>query len=132
MNTENLYIIWNKSNDLGIPIIDEQHRGIVSIINSLYYSVRQGKGCSTLLPTLIIMEQYSIIHFETEQIMLQEFNYPDYEKHLMFHVHLKEKLKEIKVHSFSDKDPKKALEFLKKWWIDHINIEDRKYVKYIK
>ena len=30
-----LYIRWNESNDLGIEIIDEQHRGVVSMFNSI-------------------------------------------------------------------------------------------------
>jgi len=31
----NLYIVWNQNNNVGIKIIDEQHRGTISTINSL-------------------------------------------------------------------------------------------------
>ena len=33
----NVFIVWKNSNDCGINIIDEQHRGIVSTINTLFY-----------------------------------------------------------------------------------------------
>jgi hemerythrin len=29
-------------------------------------------------------------------------------------------------------DPKVVLSFLKKWWLEHINQEDKKYVEHIK
>ena len=34
---KNLYITWKNEDELGIPIIDEQHRGVVTAINSLFY-----------------------------------------------------------------------------------------------
>ncbi len=42
--SNDLYIIWHPDNDLGIPIIDEQHRGLVSAINSLHYFIKADKG----------------------------------------------------------------------------------------
>lgn len=35
-----LCIVWSDTNNLGIPIIDEQHRGIISASNSLYFSMQ--------------------------------------------------------------------------------------------
>ena len=40
----NLYIIWEEGYNLGIPIIDEQHRAIVATINTYHYFVTGGKG----------------------------------------------------------------------------------------
>ena len=39
-----LYIAWNDDNKLGIPIIDEQYRAIISTINSLHYFMQIGHG----------------------------------------------------------------------------------------
>ena len=61
-----LYIVWNDINKLGIPIIDEQHRGIVATINSFHYFIQEGHGLEALKPTLNILEQYTCIHFKTE------------------------------------------------------------------
>ena len=131
MLKDTLYIIWNPKNNLGLPIIDEQHRGIVSIINSLHYFVMQNTGFQALLPTIIIMEQYSIIHFEAEQMLLKKVGYPDYDSHVMLHTRLREDIKAIKAQTFLNKDPDAVLDFLKKCWLHHINIEDRKYERWI-
>lgn len=131
MLNDPLYIVWNSKNNLNIPIIDEQHRGIVSIINSLHYFIKQGMGFQTLLPVIIIMEQYSIIHFEAEQMLLKRYSYPEYDHHFLLHSHLRESIKEIKAQTFMNKDPDAVINFLKNWWINHINVEDRKYEKWL-
>lgn len=126
-----LFIVWNEKNNLNVPILDEQHRGIVSIINSLHYSVKQGKGFSALLPTIIMMEQYSIIHFEAEQFLLEKYEYPDSKNHFLLHARLRENLREIKTQSFMSKDTAAVIDFLKSWWINHINMEDKKHAKWM-
>ncbi|MBI5639186.1 MAG: chemotaxis protein, partial [Nitrospirae bacterium] len=70
-----LYIIWSDKSNLGIPIIDEQHRGIVSIINTFHYFVQQGHGPETLRPTLSMIERFSELHFETEEALMTEADY---------------------------------------------------------
>lgn len=125
-----LFIVWTDKNNLNIPIIDEQHRGIVSIINSLHYFIKQGTGFQVMLPIIIIMEQYSIIHFEAEQQLLKKYEYPDYDKHFLLHANLRENIKAIKSQSFLSKDTDAAINFLKNWWINHINVEDKKYERW--
>lgn len=131
MLNDPLYIVWTDKNNLNIPIIDEQHKGIVSIINSLHYFIKQGMGFQALLPTIIMMEQYSIIHFEAEQMLLKKYEYPDYDHHFMLHAQLKENLKAIKAQTLMKKDTDAVINFLKNWWIHHINVEDRKYELWI-
>lgn len=127
MLNDPLYIVWTDKNKLNIPIIDEQHRGIVSIINSLHYFIRQGMDFQALLPTIIIMEQFSIIHFESEEMLLKKYEYPDYDNHCMLHTELRENIKAIKAQTFIKKDPDAVISFLKDWWIHHTNVEDQKY-----
>ena len=59
----NLYIVWTDNNEVGYPIIDEQHRGIISIINTLHYFIQTGKGNEVIKPTMIMLEQYINYHF---------------------------------------------------------------------
>jgi len=126
-----LYIQWTPSSDLGIPIIDEQHRGIVSTINTLHYFSSQGKGFEALLPTFKIMEQYSILHFDLEETLMRKADFPNYEKHRLAHRELIEKTIAVRNQSTLYKDPGVALSFLKEWWINHIRGEDREYINWI-
>ncbi|MEC4686045.1 MAG: hemerythrin family protein [Nitrospirota bacterium] len=127
-----LYIVWSDSNRLGIPIIDEQHRGIVSIINSLYYFIQKGRGEKILQPTLIMLEQHIHIHFETEESLMTEAGYPALEEHILLHKELARKTENVSREVFMDKDLDMMLKFLKEWWSDHINKEDRKYAPFLK
>ncbi len=122
-----LYIVWSDSNRLGIPIIDEQHRGIVSIINSLHYFIQKGRGEKILQPVLIMLDQHIHIHFETEESLMTEAGYPALENHILLHKELARKTENVSREVNMDKDLDMMLRFLKEWWSDHINKEDRKY-----
>lgn len=130
--TSLLYIVWTGKNELGIPIIDEQHRGIVTTINSFHYFINEGHGIEALKPTLHMLLQYTNIHFQTEEKIMVKAGYPDLAAHLSLHTELLRKTKIIAQEAASAKDPKIALTFLKEWWLDHINDEDRKYASYLK
>jgi hemerythrin len=127
-----LYIKWSQENELGIPIIDEQHRAAVATINSLFYFIQKKRGIAALRPTLSVLEQYTKIHFETEEELLKQSGYPDFEAHANLHRELESKSHEIMRQAIADEDASMALTFLKEWWLDHINKQDRKYLPYLK
>ena len=130
--SHSLYIQWQTDSELGIPILDEQHHGIVSTINTLHYYSSQGQGVAVLLPTFKIMEQYSILHFKLEESLMRDANFPDFERHCKVHRELIEKTIAVRTKATLENDPKLALAFLKEWWIGHINGEDRQYVNWVK
>jgi len=127
-----LYIVWNDKNNLGIAIIDEQHRGIISTINSLYYFIQTGHEKEILKPTLIMLEQYTKIHFATEEALMTAAGYPELNEHLQLHKKLAEETQKLSRRAVNDEDPGVILKFLKDWWLSHINKEDRKYLSYLK
>ena len=127
-----LYIIWQGHNETGVDIIDEQHRGIVSIINSLFYMMNQGMDrqliCSCISDTLI---DYSQLHFLTEELFLEEAEYPDLEQHKEQHGNLNKELQRIKRQGIMYNEVRPLLEFLKKWWFEHINDQDQLYASHL-
>ena len=127
-----LYIVWNKNNELRIPIIDEQHRGIVTTINSFHYFIKEGSGLDALKPTFIILAQYINIHFKTEEALMKAAGYNGLEEHLVLHRELIKRTQAIARGAVSYKEPEIALSFLKEWWIGHINQKDKKYASQVK
>ncbi len=127
-----LYIVWGDNNKLGIPIIDEQHRGIISTINSLYYFVQTGHGHEIIKPTMIMLEQYVDVHFKTEERLMAEASYPALEEHIVLHKKLIEKTKRLSLDASRESDSDSVLKFLREWWLGHINKEDRKYAPFLK
>jgi len=127
----NILIVWEPSYDLGIHIVDEQHRGIVSTINSLYYAIQNKHGNEMLRPVIGMVDDYTRIHFEIEEDFLRKCGYPDLENHRILHNELTHALSHTSQDSIWNKDPKVFLEFLKKWWINHICKEDRVFSHYL-
>lgn len=127
-----LYIVWTEKNEIGIPVIDEQHRGIISIINSLHYFIQNGHNEEIIKPTMIMLVQYTIVHFRTEEALMKKAGYPTLDKHMAMHKILTEKTKELTIEVHMTKDSDKILQFLKRWWLTHINNEDRKYIPFLK
>lgn len=130
--SNDLYIVWGKENEIGIPIIDEQHRGLVSSINSFHYFIKEGAGIEAVRPTIITLVQYIDIHFRTEEPLLKSAGYPDFDNHILLHRRLTEETEKIVRKTIADGTPYIALDFLKNWWLNHINNIDRKYAPSVK
>jgi hemerythrin-like metal-binding protein len=123
------FIVWHKENEVGIKLIDEQHRGIVSIINTLYYMMQQGLHQQLMYSCISdTMKNYSKIHFITEELFLEISGYKEIESHKKIHEQLSLSIDSIERKCIIQNDIAPLLEFLKFWWVDHINVEDKKYI----
>lgn len=127
-----LYIIWNKENETGIPIIDEQHRAIVTMINSLFYFMQENHAMDALIPTMHMISEYALIHFKTEEPLMQRAGYKDFDHHCELHRELIKKSAAVMLRSTQEKDANLLLRFLKDWWLHHINTEDRQYMSLVR
>ncbi|MDR0517081.1 MAG: hemerythrin family protein [Fibromonadaceae bacterium] len=127
----NIFIVWKPEYNLGISIIDEQHRGIVSTINSLHFGMQNNYGKNMLSPIIDMMHDYTRIHFQIEEGFLEKIDFPNVKKHHELHRDLSSKLVDIGRNSLLDKDPYQFMDFLKNWWISHICNEDLIYKDYV-
>jgi len=119
-----LLINWNESFLTGVEIVDEQHRGIVSIINSLHFAQPRANACFLQPATEMIMG-YTQIHFSTEIMLLKEAGYPRLRDQERQHEHLiAESDRLAKACLEEGEDPGEYLDFLKEWWQVHIIHED--------
>ncbi|MDR0491415.1 MAG: hemerythrin family protein [Oscillospiraceae bacterium] len=120
----NVFIVWKPEYNLGIPIIDEQHRGIVTTINSLHFGMQNNYIRDFLIPIIDMMHDYTRIHFQIEEHFLEAIDFPNATLHHELHLDLSSKLSSTGWRSMLDKDPYQFMDFLKNWWIDHICSED--------
>ena len=126
----NVLIAWQPKYELGIRIIDEQHRGIVSIINSLYYGMQNKHGEDMLAPIASIIYNYTRIHFNLEEEFLSVYGFPDIHAHRLLHTELIEELSLIEKKCIAYHGAYDFMNFLKKWWIEHICTEDMQFRKH--
>jgi len=128
----NLYIVWNETNNTGIPIIDEQHRAIISTINTLHYFIANKKELHEINSIIVVLDQYTKFHFSTEEGIMKDIGFPDISEHIKFHRALADASKKVSIQVKEENDPEVLLRFLRNWWLSHICGEDKKYADFLK
>ena len=121
---------WNDTMTIGIDIIDEDHKMLVSLLNLLHDAVVDGVGKETTGSVLNSLSDYTEYHFGREECMLAACNYPDMERHIKAHESLKGRVEEIRSdyeHGETADIDRYVLEFLKDWLQAHIIGRDKLY-----
>lgn len=128
------FVIWSERFSMGIDTIDAQHRGLIDILNETYDATSECNNAFTseLFAKLVT---YTEVHFKTEEDALQNMASPLYGEHKKMHVQFIARLMEMK-NEMTDQSPaetrEECLTFLKKWLVNHILTEDRKYMEDLK
>jgi len=124
---------WNDTYSVGVVKIDNQHKRLVQIINELSDAMGAGKGREVLGNVLKELIAYVNTHFKTEEEMMVQYGYEEYENHRYEHEKLTDEVKRF----FDDYQAGKALlsvqimNFLRSWLMDHIVVKDKKFGKFL-
>ena len=129
---DNLLVVWHNGVQIGIPILDEQHHGLATLVNSLFYCMGKGHAKEVLLPTISAFDLYAKVHFDIEEDMLRHTNYPYAEQHTRAHQKLHQQLLILSAESRITGDPSGVVDFFRKTWIAHLNEYDRQFVDHVK
>ena len=127
------FMSWQTDYQVGVAEIDNQHRRLVQMVNSLREAMKSGTG-KTLVPKVLNeLVEYTVSHFSTEERFMQETRYPEYSLHKRQHEELKRQVLQIKAQVDGD-SPVNTIEvmnFLKNWLVNHILGSDKKLGQYI-
>lgn len=126
---------WSKDLVIGHPIIDYDHQMLVNISNELHHAVKFEQGDDEVERSLERLVQYVQTHFQREEALFMETDYPHKDKHVQNHRDI-ENLVNGFLAAFR-KDPAsvemdKLLDFLKQWLVKHIGKLDKSYAPYVK
>jgi hemerythrin-like metal-binding protein len=127
----NVLMPWTSGLATGVKIIDEQHRKLVEIINSLYATMKSGQGKAALEKLLDDLTEYTVYHFGAEEKYFAQFKYAETAAHKKIHEELKAQVVSF-IHNFKSGQAGLTMElmnFLKDWLADHIQKTDKRYVK---
>ncbi len=134
-------IEWDEKYSVGIPIIDEQHKKLINIINKAVVliinkatDIAHSNNPQEILEVLNQMTEYAKEHFATEEAYMYEFRYLEYVLHKEEHFNFSNKAIAYR-NKVMDGDTQIAceiLEYLKKWLVEHIQVTDRKYIECFK
>ena len=116
-----LLIEWAHQNRVNHSILDEQHRGLVSIINTLQYFIDEKWPVSSLNPTIEALEQYVMFHFKTEETILLKNGMPqeDMQKVRAYRSKFFQELREHVNSAIFQSETQLLTNFLVDWWAGH-------------
>lgn len=135
---EESLVSWNPKFEIGITVIDEQHKCLVELCAELHKAVLDQKkspeawkqSMASALKTCI---EYIKVHFLNEENLMLKINFPKYPVHKIRHDEFTKKiLKTAK--NFDTLDRAEAIRFvhfLYDWILSHIAHEDKMIAFYI-
>ncbi len=124
------FFYWNASFEIGIPLVDAQHRKLVDLINALATAITEGGKLPQVEALIQELTDYAAKHFADEERLLERSTLSEGEKmrHRGAHRGFVEKVQEIgKRDDLLRADvSEQVLEFLITWLVSHILGSDRK------
>ena len=116
-----------------IAVIDEQHKRLFEIGNSISELVKDYKGQDTyddIVKLVIELEKYTEYHFEEEEKILRQYRYPDIEEHIAEHRYFIKYLSGLDFNEIDNNQEEwlnKLVKFIMAWILKHILNTDFKY-----
>lgn len=125
-------IVWGENFSVGVRALDDQHKQIVTLVNTLIEMSDAKIDSEIISDTLTKMTQYAINHFSKEEEYMLEYGYPEYLTQKKQHSEFKRKTVDFCMETMARKEtvPTEIFTYLKSWWTNHILKEDMKYKKF--
>lgn len=121
-------IIWSAQYELGIEVIDNQHKRIVDYINALYDLELQGANKAATEDIFYNLIDYTYSHFEFEQALLNQAHYQEASLHQISHKTFCHQIDTLKNRFDHGENVAAQLgSMLRNWLLQHILTEDAAY-----
>lgn len=125
---------WSETMSVGDAEIDEQHRVLIGILNSLYDAMLEGRARQMMDQLFEDLASYMHLHFSNEEQYFDQFHYAGRTQHVLQHQELTRKTQELQT-TYFEKNRDMTMELfslLRDWIIRHIMQEDMKYRSFFK
>jgi hemerythrin len=126
------YWKWGPELELGIDVIDNQHRRIVDYLNMLH-DARDRNDPDKVGTVLNELVDYTITHFAFEESMMAQSGYTLVGPHKQVHDRFTQMVHHyVEQHRNGVDITKELLSALRVWLTNHIHRDDRDYVATVK
>jgi hemerythrin len=126
-------IFWTNQLNVGIEVIDNQHRRIVDYINLLDDAVTSGHAREDIRILINDLVDYTISHFGFEESLQEEAAYPFIKAHQKVHGLFTRRVADFQTRFDNGEDISENLHsLLTTWLLNHIKHDDADYVQSVK
>lgn len=123
---------WTEKLELGIPVIDKQHRRIVDTINTLI-DEPQAQTPSAVAEAISGLVDYTYSHFAFEESLMEEAGYEYLQIHQQSHEAFTRRIDELHAAFREGQDVSLEIaELLQTWLINHIMEDDSSYAPLVR
>lgn len=124
------FIIWTNIYETSVQEIDNQHKKLVGMINTLFDSITVKDRQDILNKTFTELVNYTIYHFNFEEDMMLKSGYRAFQNHKNEHSCFVEKVNyyAAKLDINDNKELLEVINFLKDWLLKHILVVDKQTV----
>jgi hemerythrin-like metal-binding protein len=123
------FMDWQAAYSVGVLSIDEQHRGLLDIINRLHGVMKRGGAVVELQGVLGELVAYTRYHFSHEEQMMERCGYPELAEHKSKHSALVGQVEAFQRELVGGRATVslQLMTFLKDWLSKHILETDMRY-----
>jgi hemerythrin len=129
------FIVWSDEYKTGIDQIDEEHRHLFALFNSLNEQIDSGAEGLSVKSCIEELVNYVNHHFSSEEKIMEDCDYYLFEQHKIMHQKLRSEVAAYS-HSYETKpetfDMADFMSFLSRWLKGHIVHADTDYIPYVK
>lgn len=120
---------WNDAYKIGHAEIDAQHQELFKLVHVFLNASDKG----SLTKCAMALFKYTRVHFEHEEALMKELNYPRLKAHHAQHAELLSLLGELAKKIADESLDMVELEaFLSSWLLEHIGTSDARLAAYVK
>jgi hemerythrin len=127
---------WDPALAIGVPEIDAQHRALFAQASRFDAAVRGGESSQEVQQLLDFLSRYAVEHFEAEERLMREVEYPRLPSHALEHAEFRRRLSTLLPHWESEGDSVSLLMalsgFLMRWLREHVATSDRAIGEHIR
>jgi hemerythrin-like metal-binding protein len=124
------YLAWEPYYSVGDPALDTEHQQVILLIDELYASMASGRENAKSKEILDRLVRYTFTHFEHEEEAMRLCGYSDLQAHKILHDRMRQRTLDLRA-NMSLVTGCDLLYFLKDWWSNHIQAEDKQYAPYL-
>lgn len=129
-------LLWTQNLEVGVELIDEQHKIWFENAGKLFEAGKNGKTKEYIVKMFDFLDDYTKTHFRDEEKYMLSINYPEYNVQKQLHTSFISKLAELrKEYDTSGANISviiNANQFILDWLVKHISLQDKKIGEYAK
>ena len=132
---------WTQEYELGIEIIDRQHKDLINVLNDVYSAIYEGDNIEKKLPELLnALEFYISEHMDLEENYAEKYNFPKANELIESHNFFKTTYSELRYYYYekpeiSHPTIQKILHLhsiMHKWLRFHLKTLDKELCEFLK